>query len=61
MHKLVKKDHQELLYIAVEHAIRAIDTNSHSFTREWNIGQQIISFDVIHTKAYGLLIVAATI
>lgn len=34
---------------------------NHRYMREWNIGQEIICFDVTHTKSYGLFIVAATI
>jgi hypothetical protein len=61
MQKLLKKEHTENLYIAVGHTIKAIDVHNHSFIREWDIGQEIVSFDVIHTKAYGLFIVAATV
>ena len=39
MQKLLKKDHNEYLYIAVDHTIKAIDTLDHSFIREWNIGR----------------------
>ena len=60
MQKVVRREHSEHLYIAVGHAIKGIDLNSHLFVREWNIGQEIVSFDVIHTKPYGLFIVAAT-
>lgn len=47
--------------MAVGPAIKAIDVKEHSFIREWNIGQEVVSFDVIHTKAHGLFIVAATV
>lgn len=60
MQKLLKREHSEHLYFAVGHVIKGIDLQSHLFIREWNIGQKIVSFDVLHTKSYGLFIVAAT-
>lgn len=60
MQKLVRREHSEHLYLAVGQAIRAIDLQTHLFVREWDIGQEVVSFDVLHTKPYGLFIVAAT-
>lgn len=59
--KIIKKDGNNSLYFSISHSIKAIDMINHRFMREWNIGQEIICFDVTHTRSYGLFIVAATI
>lgn len=58
--KLIMRDKEQLLYLAVEHTIKAIDLTTHKFVKEWNIGETIVSFDALFVRGSGLQIVAAT-
>ena len=40
--------------------IRGLDMNSHQFVFEWNIGQNVLTFDAITIRNGSVLIIAAT-